>query len=81
MAAQLPVHRVEISFVGAPPVVRIERASGVSAVEREGQSVRCLVAGSFQPFIEAIRGHEVLTLRATPTVTESSPPPPDIPTT
>ncbi|MFY1670398.1 hypothetical protein ACN27G_10610 [Plantactinospora sp. WMMB334] len=80
MAAQFPVHRVEISFVGAPPVARIERASGVSAVEREGPIVRCLVAGSFQSFIEAIRGHEVLTLRATPTVTESSPPP-DIPTT
>jgi hypothetical protein len=24
--------------------------------------VRCLVTGSFQPFLEALRGHEVTTL-------------------
>ncbi|MBB5803459.1 hypothetical protein F4560_003227 [Saccharothrix ecbatanensis] len=65
MPAQLPVQRVEVSFVGAPPVARIERASGVSKVERDGSIVRCLVAGSFQPFLEALRGHEVVTLRST----------------
>jgi hypothetical protein len=29
--------------------------------------VRCLVAGSFQSFLEALRGHEVITLQSTPT--------------
>ena len=28
--------------------------------------MRCLVAGSFQPFLEALRGCEVITLQATP---------------
>src|SRR3954453_2026241 len=30
------------------------------------QVVRCLVAGSFQPFLEALRGCEVTALQATP---------------
>jgi hypothetical protein len=66
MSAQHPVQRVEVSFVGAPPVVQIERASGVSDVERAGSIVRCRVTGSFQPFLEALRGHEVVTLQSTP---------------
>jgi hypothetical protein len=32
----------------------------------EGQVVRCLITGSFQPFLEALRGCEVITLQATP---------------
>jgi len=64
MPEQLPVQSVEISFVGTPPVAPIERASGVSGVERYGSIVRCLVAGSFQPFLEALRGHEVFTLQS-----------------
>ncbi len=67
MTVQYPAQRVEVSFVGAPPVRRIERASGVSEVTVDGQVVRCLVAGSFQPFLEALRGHEVITLQSTPT--------------
>jgi hypothetical protein len=67
MTVQHPAQRVEVSFVGAPPVRRIERASGVSDVTVDGQVVRCLVAGSFQPFLEALRGHEVITLQSTPT--------------
>jgi hypothetical protein len=65
MSEQLPVQRVEVSFVGTPPVPQIERASGVSGVERDGPIVRCLVAGCFQPFLEALRGHEVITLQST----------------
>ncbi|MDT3440109.1 MULTISPECIES: hypothetical protein [unclassified Pseudofrankia] len=71
MPAQLPVQRVEVSFVGTPPVARIERASGVSGVERDGPIVRCLVAGSFQPLLEALRGHEVITLQSAPAATAS----------
>ena len=62
----MSVQRVEISFVGPPPVAQIERASGVSGVEQDGPVVRCLVVGSFQPFLEALRGHEVVSLKSTP---------------
>jgi hypothetical protein len=54
--------KVEVSFVGAPPVKQIERASGVSEVRVDGSVVRCMVSGSFQPFLEALRGHEVISL-------------------
>ncbi|MFD2767554.1 hypothetical protein [Micromonospora eburnea] len=72
MTTKHPAWRVEISFVDAPPVRQIERASGVSAVEAAGPVVRCLVAGSFQPFLEALRGHEVITLQSMPAVGASS---------
>jgi hypothetical protein len=57
-------HRVDVSFVGTPPVRRIERASGVREVQADGRTVRCVVDGSFQPFLEALRGSEVLTLQS-----------------
>jgi hypothetical protein len=66
MSEELPVQRVEVMFVGAAPMRRIERASGVSDVEVNGSSLRCVVRGSFQPFLEALRGHEVLSLMSTP---------------
>jgi hypothetical protein len=53
---------VEISFAGAPPVRLVERASGVSEVEAEGHTLRCVVCGSFQPLLEALRGAEVLNI-------------------
>jgi hypothetical protein len=56
------MQRVVVSFVGAPPVERMERASGVSEVCVDGSVVTCLVCGSFQPFLEALRGHEVIAL-------------------
>ena len=73
MSEQHPVHRVEVSFVGPPPVARIELASGVSHVERDGPIVRCLVAGCFQPFLDALRGHEVITLQSAPAVATTRP--------
>jgi hypothetical protein len=66
MSEQHTRQRVEVTCLGAPPLRQIERASGVSEVVVEGQVVRCLVAGNFQPFLEALRGCEVLTLQATP---------------
>jgi len=66
MTEQLPVQRVEVSFVGNPPAHQVARASGVSDVEIEGSVLRCVVYGSFQPFLEALRGHEVTSLRSTP---------------
>jgi hypothetical protein len=43
----------------------VKRASGVTEVEVDGSILRCLVAGSFQPFLEALLGHEVISLRST----------------
>jgi len=74
MTAVHPTQRVEVSFVGAPPRRQIERASGVSEVEIDGHVVRCLVAGSFQPFLEALRGHEVITLQSMPAAEPASSP-------
>ncbi|HSS92430.1 MAG TPA: hypothetical protein VLR46_00410 [Candidatus Dormibacteraeota bacterium] len=67
MSEEHPVQRVEVSFVGAPPVHRVTRAAGVSDVEVSGSVLRCLVYGSFQPFLEALRGHEVISLTSMPT--------------
>jgi hypothetical protein len=66
MAEELPVRRVEVSFVGTAPAQQVERASGVSEVEAKGSVLRCLVCGSFQPFLEALRGHEVVGFSSTP---------------
>ena len=66
MTTELPTLQVEVSFVGTPPAQQIERASGVSEVEVDGSVLRCLVCGSFQPFLEALRGHEVISLSASP---------------
>ena len=66
MTKELATQRVEVSFVGVPPAQQIERASGVSEVEVDGPTLRCLVCGSFQPFLEALRGHEVVSLSASP---------------
>ena len=66
MAERLEVQRVEVSFVGAAPLQQLERASGVSEVEVHGRVLRCTVYGSFQPFLEALRGHEVINLRSIP---------------
>jgi hypothetical protein len=68
MNEELLAQRVEVSFVSAPPVKQIERASGVSQVEIDGRILRCLVSGSFQPFLEALRGHEVISLKSTSTL-------------
>ena len=66
MNEELPNRRVEITFVGAHRPAQIARASGVSDVEVDGRRVRCLVSGSVQPFLEALRGYEVIGLTSTP---------------
>jgi hypothetical protein len=70
MAAELAVQRVEVRFVGTPPAAQVERASGVSEVKTDGSMLRCLVCGSFQPFLEALRGHEVISFTSTPAQAE-----------
>jgi hypothetical protein len=64
MANELSVQRVEVLFVGAPPARQVECASGVAEVEVDGRVLRCTVHGSFQPFLEALRGHEVIRLKS-----------------
>jgi hypothetical protein len=66
MIEEVTIRRVEVSFVGRPPTRLLERTRGVSNVETEGPVLRCLVWGSFQPFLEALRGHEVIALESTP---------------
>ena len=68
--------RVEVTFVGTPPTRQIEQAQGVCAVHVDGQLIRCLVCGSFQPFLEALRGYEVVSLTATPDRSQSVTPAP-----
>ena len=63
MAQEPSVQRIEVTFVGNPPARQLERASGVSQVEVDGRVLRCTVYGSFQPFLEALRGHEVISLK------------------
>lgn len=66
MNEELPTRRVEIIFVGRAPARQIARASGVSEMEVDGRRVRCLVSGSVQSFLEALRGYEVIGLTSTP---------------
>jgi len=66
MSTSAATWRVEVTFVGSPPARQIERASGVSDVEVDDQTIHCLVCGSFQPFLEALRGHEVTCLSSVP---------------
>jgi hypothetical protein len=72
MPEQIPLRRVEVSFVGAAPVQRVRRASGVSEVQADGSVLRCLVCGSFQPFLEALHGHEVIGFNSTPALVDEA---------
>ena len=64
MREEVPLQRVEVIFVGTPPLRQVERALGVSEVSVEGSVLRCTVYGSFQSFLEALRGHEVVSLKS-----------------
>jgi hypothetical protein len=66
MPNELTARRVEVSFVNPPPAHVVERARGVSDVEIHGRVLRCVVCGSFQPFLEALRGHEVIAFESSP---------------
>jgi hypothetical protein len=66
MREELPVRQVEVSFAGTAPAQRVACASGVTEVQTDGSVLRCLVCGSFQPFLEALHGYEVIGLSSTP---------------
>jgi len=67
MAQEISNHRVVVTFVGPPPARQIARASGVAEVEVDGHQLHCVVCGSFQPLLEALRGYEVLNITSIPT--------------
>ena len=67
MEDEVSLQRVEVTFVGSPPARQVERAVGVSDVQVEGSVLRCTVYGSFQSFLEALRGHEVISLKSVKT--------------
>ncbi|TME92425.1 MAG: hypothetical protein E6I52_25600 [Chloroflexi bacterium] len=67
MTDELVIQRVAVTFVGRPPARHVARAQGVSDVEVDGRLLRCLVHGSFQPFLEALRGYEVINITSIPT--------------
>ena len=54
-------------------IIQVRRAAGVSDVETDGSTLRCLVSGSFQPFLEALRGHEVVRFDSAPASTGTGP--------
>ena len=64
MSEQPPAKQVEVCFVGPPPTRRVECTQGVSDVEVDGSTLHCLVRGSFQPLLDAVRGYEVIDLSA-----------------
>jgi hypothetical protein len=68
MSDELRNRRVEVTFVGRPPTRQIAVASGVTDVQVDGSRLRCLVWGSFQPLLEALRGYEVLNITSIPTL-------------
>ena len=66
MVEEPVIQSVEVTFVGSPPSAeQMERVSGVGDVQIESRVLRCTVCGSFQPFLEALRGYEVINLTST----------------
>jgi len=66
------MRQVVVWFTGPAPAERVSRAAGVSQVEADGSTLRCLVCGSFQPFLEALQGHEVIGIDATLAVAQDA---------
>jgi hypothetical protein len=66
MSINRSMWRVQVTFVTNPPTREMGRASGVSEVRVDGHTLHCVVSGSFQPFLEALRGREVVGLTSIP---------------
>jgi len=61
-----PTYRVEVTVVGAPPARQVAATLGVTDVDVAGSVLLCLICGSFQPLLEALRGYEVLNITSIP---------------
>ncbi|HVV36403.1 MAG TPA: ABC transporter ATP-binding protein [Acidimicrobiales bacterium] len=51
---------VEIKFSGRPPA--LAKVKGVRDVSVDGKSVRCQIAGPIQPLLDALDGHQVVSM-------------------
>ena len=67
MDEQSLIYSVEVSVTGSVPAGLITNAAGVSDVEVRGSVLQCRVRGSFQPFLEALSGCEVIRLESVAT--------------
>jgi ABC-2 type transport system ATP-binding protein len=61
---EIRFHQVEIEFATTVPLEEIRAAAGVDRVEAQGQVVRCIVRGSFQPLMKALSAGEVVNFRS-----------------
>lgn len=68
MVSNLAIWDVDVTFVATPPARAMVRASGVSEVRVYGHRLKCVVSGTFQPFLEALRGSEVIGLTSIPVI-------------
>ena len=66
MPEEPAIHRVEATFIGSAPARQVATASGVSDVQVDGSRLTCVIQGTFQPFLEALRGYEVVWLTSSP---------------
>ncbi len=57
---EIRFHQVEIQFGGTVPVEAIKRAAGVDRVEVNHSRLRCIVRGSFEPLMQAVRDSHVI---------------------
>ncbi|HEY8739044.1 MAG TPA: ABC transporter ATP-binding protein [Candidatus Dormibacteraeota bacterium] len=57
-------HHLEIEFEGEVPADLVRAAAGVERVEIEGQTIRCIVKGSFDPLVKALQGATVTILNS-----------------
>lgn len=57
---EIHLHQVELEFAGDVPVAAVRAVPGVDHVEVEAHRLRCSVRGSFDPFMKAVAGSEVL---------------------
>jgi ABC-2 type transport system ATP-binding protein len=58
----IKAHHIAIDFAGPPPVDRLRSVPGLEQVTIEGNRVRGLYRGSFEPLLGALSGSPVLTL-------------------
>jgi ABC-2 type transport system ATP-binding protein len=59
---RLRAYQVEIQVTGPPPIDAVRAAAGVTLVAATGNRLSCMVRGSFQPLLEAITAHEVVSM-------------------
>jgi ABC-2 type transport system ATP-binding protein len=59
---RMRAYQVELRVAGPPPVDAVRAAAGVSQVSVTGMRLSCTVRGGFGQLLEAIAGHEVVTM-------------------